>query len=161
MSRSPFPPIPSGMENDKLHDVANRLNSSTLHFTRYLRTLRHSDDLTIDRRSLLSILVFVGPQRMTEIARRELVSLPAASRMVSSLEELGLVERQRDPSDGRAVVVSATERGRQVMELTRSERVGALVERLQRLSEAELDVLHRAAGMLSEIALGTDDAGEA
>jgi DNA-binding MarR family transcriptional regulator len=158
MSRFDFPPVPAGMRNDRLHDVANRLNSSTIHFTRYLRSLRHSDDLTIDRRSLLSLLVFGGPQRMSEISRRELISLPAASRMVSSLQELGLVERQSDPSDGRAVIVSATDAGQNLMDVARSERVGALAGRLQRLSSDDLELLGLAADIMNRLAI--DDTGQ-
>ncbi len=157
MSRCSFPPVPAGMRDDRLHDVANRLNSSTIHFTRYLRSLRHSDDLTIDRRSLLSLLVFGGPQRMSEISRRELISLPAASRMVSSLEGSGLVERQPDPSDGRAVIVAATDAGQKLMDVARSERVGALAGRLERLSDNDLEVLSRAADIMNQLAIEDSD----
>lgn len=157
MSRSDFPPIPDGMDRDKLHDVANRLNSSTIHFTRYLRSLPHSDGLTMDRRSLLSLLVFGGPQRMSDIARRELVLLPAASRMVSSLAELGLVERRPDASDGRVVVVAATAVGRDLMDVARGERIEVLAVRLAQLSDADLDALSRAAEIMNTVAL--DSAG--
>jgi DNA-binding MarR family transcriptional regulator len=152
--QSVFPPIPAQLPDDLRHDVANRLNSSTIHFTRYLRNLRHSDDLTIDRRSLLSLLVFGGPQRMSEVARKELISLPAASRMVAAVENLGLVERLRDPSDGRAVIVAATDEGRRLMDTARAERVAALAARLQDLNDEQLAILSRAADLMNELAMG-------
>lgn len=153
MSHTDFPPMPEGLDRDKLHDVANRLNSSTIHFTRYLRGLRHGDGLTLDRRSLLSLLVFGGPQRMTDIARRELVSLPAASRMVASLEDLGLVERQPDPTDGRAVLISASPAGRAQMDVARGERIEALAVHLAGISRSDLDVLSQAADIMNAIAM--------
>jgi DNA-binding MarR family transcriptional regulator len=152
MSTSRFPPVPDGLETGRISDIANRLNSSTIHFTRYLRAVRHSDGLTFDRRSLLSLLVFGGPQRMTEIARRELISVPAASRMVSALEDLELAERIPDPDDGRGVIVGATDRGRALMDTARAERVAALVESLAGLDNDDLDVLSRAAELMNQIA---------
>jgi DNA-binding MarR family transcriptional regulator len=146
--------VPASLEANALSDIANRLNSSTIHFTRYLRSIRHSDELTIDRRSLLSLLVFGGPQRMSEIARRELISVPAASRMVSALEELGLVARSPDVEDGRVVIVRATERGIELMDVARAERVAVLVEALAELDADELAVLSRAADVMNGIAMG-------
>lgn len=50
--------------------------------------------------------------RMTEINRQVMLTQPGISRLVSRLEEHGLVERRPDPNDARAQRVRLTEAGR-------------------------------------------------
>ena len=78
---------------------------------RLLRTARAADtDLDLDgpRASLLSVLVFAGPQPVTRLAELEQVSAPAITKMVSALESTGLAQRERSETDRRVVLVSAT-----------------------------------------------------
>jgi DNA-binding MarR family transcriptional regulator len=51
--------------------------------------------------------------RMQDLALRTVVSRTRVSRIVSELEERGLVDRAIDPSDGRASLVTITGAGRQ------------------------------------------------
>ncbi len=55
-----------------------------------------------------------GPLRLGELNRNVLLSQPALSRMVDRLAERGLIERKADPADGRGVLLSLTEAGRDV-----------------------------------------------
>lgn len=48
---------------------------------------------------------------MTELRRRTPLSQSRVSRVVSGLEEAGLVRREPDPADSRAVTVALTDRG--------------------------------------------------
>jgi DNA-binding MarR family transcriptional regulator len=52
------------------------------------------------------------PIRLGELNRRVLLSQPALSRLVDRLVERGLVQRETDPSDGRAALLGLTEAGR-------------------------------------------------
>ena len=57
----------------------------------------------------LSALVTVeelGPLRLSELARREAVSVPTMSRVLAALDEQGLVVRTPDPQDARGVLVT-------------------------------------------------------
>lgn len=56
-----------------------------------------------------------GPVRAGAIAEEFCVDKASVSRMVQSLQDLGLVEREPDPADGRASLVSATEEARQTL----------------------------------------------
>ncbi len=53
-----------------------------------------------------------GPLRLTELNRHVLLSQPALSRLVDRLAERGLVERHADAADGRCVLLSLTQTGR-------------------------------------------------
>jgi len=50
--------------------------------------------------------------RLTELAARAQLSLAATSELVNDLQQLGYLERQPDPNDGRAKLIVPTARGR-------------------------------------------------
>jgi DNA-binding MarR family transcriptional regulator len=54
------------------------------------------------------------PIRISELNRHVLLSQPALSRLVDRLAERGFVQRRPDPVDGRSVLLSLTEAGRDV-----------------------------------------------
>jgi DNA-binding MarR family transcriptional regulator len=53
-----------------------------------------------------------GPLRLSDLNRHVLLSQPALSRLVDRLADRGLVERHADAADGRCVLLSLTEAGR-------------------------------------------------
>lgn len=53
-----------------------------------------------------------GTSRLTDLNEHLLMSQPSLSRTAERLEKRGLVTRQKDPSDSRAVLVSLTKEGR-------------------------------------------------
>lgn len=103
-------------------------------FDRVLRVLRRSDlpgDLSAAAASVLYTLVHGGPSRLTALAGAEHVSQPAMTQLIGRLELSGLVSRSPDPDDGRAVVVAATDAGRELGErrrIARAEALAALIE---------------------------------
>jgi len=54
-----------------------------------------------------------APIRLRELNRRVLLSQPALSRMVDRMVERGFVQREADEQDGRSVLLSLTEAGRE------------------------------------------------
>ena len=61
---------------------------------------------------LLSDLLKNGEARPSELAKRRFVDLSVVSRQISQLSAAGLVDRRPAPEDGRASLVSASEKGR-------------------------------------------------
>ena len=57
----------------------------------------------------------MGGVRLTDVAARAQLSLAATSELVNDLQDLGYLERQPDPRDGRAKLICLTARGRGVM----------------------------------------------
>ena len=68
-------------------------------------------DLTLAQLSILMTLQERGPMRMTTLAARQRVRTPTTTVAIRRLEKLGLVDRSRDPTDLRAVVVRITPHG--------------------------------------------------
>jgi len=115
--------------------------------TRLQRQLRQQTvgGLTLSQWSALVTVEMHGPMRIGDLADREGVSAPTATRLVASLEEHGLLERQTDSADRRSSYVTVTASGREQLEFARQARTAKLAQRLATLSEADvarlLDVL--------------------
>ncbi|MCL4288274.1 MAG: winged helix DNA-binding protein [Thermoleophilia bacterium] len=56
--------------------------------------------------------------RLSELAARARMTLPAMAELVDDLERLGIVERRPDPSDGRAKLIVLTDPGREAARIT-------------------------------------------
>jgi DNA-binding MarR family transcriptional regulator len=142
--------LPSGLPKDGQHETANLLHSAAV---RLLRTARAADtDLDLDgpRASLLSVLVFAGPQPVTRLAELEQVSAPAITKMVSALESTGLARRERSETDRRVVLVSATPAGKRLLQRGRAARVRAIAALLADTTEAQLQTLRAASDVIAE-----------
>lgn len=145
------PPLPQGMSDDLLNRVANQLHSIAIHVLRRARVTDKESGLTPERLSLLSILAYAGPKSISELAAIEMVSLPAITRIVNYLEDLGLVARDRRSDDGRVVRVTATKAGLELMEEGRRRRVEHVANELSNLGGLELMVVSEATNILEKI----------
>ena len=113
--------------------------------TKLISVLRRGDttrvatgDLTLAQLSILVTLIDRGPIRMTELAAHERVRTPTTTVAIRRLEKLGLVQRSRDPSDLRAVLVDITPRGMAVHRESLANRRAALAAMLSRLSGEDI-----------------------
>src|SRR5436305_10347266 len=75
--------------------------------------------LTLSQWSALVTVEMHGPMRIGDLADREGVSAPTATRLVASLEEHGLLERETDSSDRRSSYVTVSAAGREQLEWAR------------------------------------------
>jgi DNA-binding MarR family transcriptional regulator len=106
-------------------------------FYEVLRRLTPREELSLTAASTLRRLDRSGPHRLCELHAPEGVSQPAMTQLVTRLERDGLARRGQDPEDGRAVVVSITEVGREAITRRRAGRLEALSALLQQLPAEE------------------------
>jgi DNA-binding MarR family transcriptional regulator len=131
-------------------EVAARLR---LAVTRTARRLRQEAgvDLTPSLAAALGTIDVHGPLTPSELAERERVQRPTATRLISKLGEAGLVDRTSDPSDGRVSLVSVTPEGRALMRRLRTRKTAFLAKRLRDLDPEEVATLDRAAAILERL----------
>ncbi len=131
--------------------VADALHSAAVHVLRAVREEDEQAGIGPARLSALSVLVFAGPMRLTDLARLEQVRPPTMTKVVAGLEEAGLVRRRRDAQDARAVRLEATARGARLLQEGRRRRVDRLAAGLRGVSARELEVLARAAAIMERL----------
>ncbi len=73
--------------------------------------------------------------RLTTLADRASLGLPACSELVDDLQHLGYLERRPDPTDGRAKLIFPTTKGREVLDAAGTV-VAELEQRWRRLLPA-------------------------
>ena len=131
--------------------VADRLHSAAIHLLRRLRVEDEALGISAPRLSALSVLVFVGPTRIGDLARIEQVEPPTMTRLVDGLVRDGLAIREADPHDARAVRVRATPAGARTLKRGRARRVETLETSLATLSPTELATLGDGVEVLERI----------
>ncbi len=120
---------------------------------RRLRETQDARELTASQTSLLSRLDRDGPASASELAAAERVRPQSVAASLAVLEERALVERQRDPEDGRRQEVSLTADGRALLDSTRAAGEEWLARALSdHLTEPERRTVIEAMTLLDRIA---------
>jgi DNA-binding MarR family transcriptional regulator len=138
------------MARKSKREVADLLNSASIHLLRRAHEEDRASGLTPARLSALSVVVFRGPLALGALADAEGVRPATMTGVVTGLEDDGLVRRKRHGTDGRSVLVEATAAGKRVLAAARRRRIEAIAERLGDLSAEELAALWEAGQLLEE-----------
>jgi DNA-binding MarR family transcriptional regulator len=132
-------------------ELADALHSAAIRLLRRLRREDEKTGLSPARLSALSVVVFGGPMRISDLARAEQVKTPTITPVVAALEGDGLITRGVDDQDARAAVLSATPKGARLMAEGRARRVAALAAELRMLPARDQEVLRRAASLIQQL----------
>jgi DNA-binding MarR family transcriptional regulator len=89
-----------------------------------------------------------GPLTPSEVAAIERIQRPTATRILTRLEDAGLIERAADPADRRSSLLTITSAGRALLRRQRTRKNAFLAQRLDGLDPDELATLDRAAAIL-------------
>jgi DNA-binding MarR family transcriptional regulator len=143
--------MPSRTSEIDTKAVADALHSAAIHLLRGVRKQDEQTGVGPAQLSALSVLVFAGALRLTELARVEQVKAPTMSKVVGILEGRGLVRRYADRDDARAVRLEATHKGRQLLQRGRQMRVERIANALGRATTEEIEVLATAASIIERI----------
>jgi DNA-binding MarR family transcriptional regulator len=108
-------------------------------------------DLSLTTAATLATLDRDGPQRLSDLAAREGVTQPSMTALVTRLERDGLAVRGDDPTDRRAVVVTLTDAGREVLISRRTRRASRLADLLDGLDPEDRAAVEAAAGALTRL----------
>jgi len=92
-----------------------------------------------------------GPLTPSELAARERIQRPTATRVLARLEETGLVLRAPDPADRRSSLVTVSPAGAALLEELRTRKDAFLSERLEALGDRDRATLERAASLLEDL----------
>jgi DNA-binding MarR family transcriptional regulator len=108
------------------NEVAAALQGAIGLLVRKMRQAHLPGELTLAESSALKRLEHCGPATSSDLARQDRISPQSMGATVAALEQRGLIQRHRDPEDGRRIVLSISEAGRRVV----NDRRGARTEQI-------------------------------
>lgn len=130
--------------------LAARLAGLATLLTRRLDRGGSEAGLTEARRAALALLALGGPRTLGSLATAEGVRPPTMTRMVSAMEADGLVVRTASATDGRSVIVRATEAGEELLARAGRPRLAPIAASLEGIGPRDqatvmdaLDILER------------------
>ena len=147
----------NGSVRDFLHNA--HIFASTVSEILEEKYLRQTVDLDISlpQFNLLRLIALKGTHHVRQIASFLGVSQAAASKNVDKLVRMGLINREVQQQDRRAVSLSLTVRGKNVVQKYEVHKEEKLRSVLNQFSEAELDTLTRGLEKLSHLILKREE----
>ena len=131
-------------------DLAVRLRLVIARTARRLRQ-QAGEGLSPSQAAALATIDRHGPLTPSELATRERIQRPTATRVIARLEEAGLVDRTSDPDDRRSCLVGIAPEGRRLLARVRTRKDAYLARRLRDLDADERATLGRAAAILERV----------
>lgn len=137
--------------SDELAEVAHRLRLATARLARLLRQ-QAGTGLSPSQHSVLASIDVKGSLTLGELAAIEQVAPPTITKVVSKLEDDGLVLRTIDDRDRRVARVSISQVGRARLDQSRNRRNAWLTRRLEQADPADIARLADALDVLESLA---------
>jgi DNA-binding MarR family transcriptional regulator len=135
------------------YEVAAALQVAISLLVRRMRQAQLPGELTVAETWALKRLETGGPATSSELAKQDRISPQSMGATLAALEQRGLIERRRDPADGRRIVLSVTEAGRQLTRDRRGARTEQFAAALRgAFTKPERDQLLAAAPLLERLA---------
>jgi DNA-binding MarR family transcriptional regulator len=131
-------------------ELAGHLRLVVVRTARRLRQ-EAGTDLSPSMTAALATIARHGPLTPSELAARERIQRPTATRVLAKLEEMSLVQRTPDPQDRRSALVATTPAGAELLAALRTRKTAFLAERLERLGPEDRATLDRAADILERM----------
>ena len=135
--------------------LASALRISVSRLARRLRAERLTKglepSLSDTQIAALGALERHGEMTPGELAEHEKVQPPSMTRVITALEDGGLVMRRPHTTDRRQVMLTVTDRGRAVVQQSRHLREAWLAQRLRELTPQERAALRAAAPILEKL----------
>ena len=142
-------------------ETLNKLRGVISKLARELNATATNEGLTPTQASVLGLIAFRGPLGLTELAQLEGLNPTMLSRVVGRLTELGLIQRDPNPQDLRAIRVEATDDGRTLHEKVKLVRTETIASCLDELPEKSAQIIIDALPALEELAQALRSRGPA
>ena len=135
------------------HEVAAAVQGAIGLLVRKMRQAHLPGELTLAESSALKRLDKGGPATSSDLAKQDRISPQSMGATLAALEQRGLIERRRDTGDGRRILLSISDAGRQMVNDRRGARTEQLAAAMRAaFTDAELGQLLAAAPLLERLA---------
>lgn len=103
------------MSDESPEEPSALIARAVLRLGRRLRGVRPQASVSLSALALLTTLGRLGPMPAVQLAREEKLKPQSLTRLLAQMEADGLIARQQDPADRRALVTAITREGRAVV----------------------------------------------
>jgi DNA-binding MarR family transcriptional regulator len=138
------------VRTNSVPDLAGGLRLTIARTARRLRQ-ETGTELSPSLTAALSTIERHGPLTPGEVATRERIQRPTATRVLARLEEQGLIDRMPDVRDGRSSLLTASTAGRDLLAELRTRKTAFLASRIEDLDDEDRATLERAADILERM----------
>jgi len=118
---------------------------------RRLRATGSSHDLSLTQTAVMARLDKDGPATTADLARAEGMKPQSMGTIIAALEQIGIVERKRHPTDGRQVNIQLTAKGAAVRKSTKDAKRSWLVHAIAQLDEQDRETLFAAGEIIKRL----------
>lgn len=139
------------VEGERVAILASDISRVTVRLSRILRSQQVSS-VSMPQISALVGLDHHGPMTPGELAHLERVKPPSMTRVLGLLENSGLIERTKHPTDGRQAIVAISQAGEALLVTERGTREQWLREKIHDLPGDEQKTLQAAVRIIVEMA---------
>jgi DNA-binding MarR family transcriptional regulator len=119
---------------------------------RRVRAAAASHELSLTESAVMARLAKDGPATTAELARAEGMKPQSMGTTIAALEEMGMVERQPHPTDGRQVNIELTAQGAAVRESAKDAKRTWLAQSIAQLDKQEQATLFAAGEIIKRLA---------
>jgi DNA-binding MarR family transcriptional regulator len=119
---------------------------------RRVRAATASHDLSLTESAVMARLANDGPATIADLARAERMKPQSMGATVAALEEMGMVERNPHPTDGRQVNIELTAKGAAVRKRAGDAKRTWLAQAIAQLDEQERQTLFKAGEIIKRLA---------
>lgn len=119
---------------------------------RRVRAAAASQELSMTESTVLARLDKNGPATIADLARAEGMKPQSMGATISSLEEMGMVERKPHPTDGRQMNIELTPSGLALRKATYAAKRSWLTQAIGQLDESERETLFKAGEIVQRLA---------
>jgi DNA-binding MarR family transcriptional regulator len=140
------------MPRKNLDMAAGDLIQSVGLLVRRVRAAAGTNELSLTEASVIGRLARNGPATTADLARAEGVKPQSMGTAIATLEEMGMVERKRHPTDGRQMNIDLTAKGEAVRKTAKDAKRTWLAQTIAQLDEQERETLFKAGDIIKRLA---------
>ena len=118
---------------------------------RRVRAAAASHELSLTEAAVMARLAKDGPATTADLARAESMKPQSMGTTIAALEEMGMVERKRHPTDGRQVNIELTAKGAAVRKSAGDPKRTWLAQAIAKLDERERETLFKAGEIIKRL----------
>jgi DNA-binding MarR family transcriptional regulator len=118
---------------------------------RRVRAAAASHELSLTEAAVMARLARDGPATTADLARAEGMKPQSMGTTIAALEEMGMIERNPHPSDGRQVNIELTAKGAAVRNSAKDAKRTWLAQAIAQLNEQERETLFKAGEIIKRL----------